>query len=190
MSSSPSSHSNTLMLPLPTPAVPPPRVRGGDVLYLDFDGVLHHHDVLVHRTRGAVFGETARSGGGPPVLFEHARMLDELLQPFPRVQIVLSTSWAVPNFRRARRRLPPGLACRCIGSTFHSKMDRQSFEGAYRGMQIWADVQRREPRAWLALDDAGFGWPAWCRDHLILIRGELGDHREVIASRFAQEFEA
>jgi hypothetical protein len=34
-----------------------------------------------------------------------------------------------------------------------------------RGMQVWADVSRRSPDAWVAIDD--HDWPAWCRDQLV-----------------------
>jgi hypothetical protein len=56
-----------------------PRWRGGVVLYLDFDGVLHPEDVR------------RRPGDGPyvatppgHVVFEHTGLLAECLAPYPR----------------------------------------------------------------------------------------------------------
>jgi hypothetical protein len=34
-------------------------------------------------------------------------------------------------------------------------------------MQVWSDVLRRKPSAWLALDDDCLDWPAWCREQLV-----------------------
>lgn len=142
------------------------------MLYLDFDGVLHHEDVWWKPQRGPCFGPKA-----PPTarLFEHVALLDAVLAPYPALRIVLSTSWAVRySFRKARGKLPAALRRRVIGSTFHSAMDRQAFERASRGMQIVADVGRRMPGRWLALDDDAADWPAASRDRLVASDDALG----------------
>lgn len=104
-------------------------------------------------------------------------LLEDVLTPYPDLCIVLSTSW-VRRYRgsigRVSRRLTPGLQARVIGATYHSAMDREEFAAAPRGMQIWADVLRREPQAWLALDDDWLHWPTWCRDHLVRTDPVLG----------------
>ncbi|MFC5431081.1 HAD domain-containing protein [Paraburkholderia denitrificans] len=41
-------------------------------------------------------------------------------------------------------------------------------------MQIWSDVLRRKPKAWLALDDDDSGWPEWCPDSLVRTDPDLG----------------
>jgi hypothetical protein len=41
------------------------------------------------------------------------------------------------------------------------------FQQMPRGIQIWADVRRRLPEAWLATDDDDLDWPAWYREHLV-----------------------
>ncbi len=67
-----------------------PRSAGEPVLYLDFDGVLHHEAVECSPTKGLCFNaEQARLG---PVLFQHAPLLVDLLDPHPDIWIVLSTS--------------------------------------------------------------------------------------------------
>ncbi|WP_310344828.1 HAD domain-containing protein [Rhodoferax saidenbachensis] len=127
------------------------------MLYLDFDGVMHHENVLWHPKKGAYLHV-------PPgyELFQHASLLAELLEPFPEVQIVLSTSWALQyGVTGAAKRLPEALQRRVIGGTFHSRhMSRSEFQyDKPRGLQVYEDVLRRRPRAWLALDDTNEGWP-------------------------------
>jgi hypothetical protein len=136
---------------------------GGLLLYLDFDGVLHHENVLWHPKRGAYLQ-------APPqfALFQHAPLLQDLLAPYPEVRIVLSTTWArVYGCDAAAKRLPPSLRQRVIGGTFHSRMDKKEFLGQSRGQQISADAVRRRPQNWLALDDDTEDWPLWCIDKLI-----------------------
>jgi hypothetical protein len=150
---------------------PDPTRKGGRVLYLDFDGVLHPEDVW------------RRPGWGPYVatppghrVFEHADLLLELLRPYPDIRIVLSTSWVrvLGSVRKVARRLPPELRSRVIGATWHSSMSADGFQEMPRGIQVWSDVRRRLPEAWLALDDDDAGWPAECRDHLVHTDAVLG----------------
>jgi hypothetical protein len=65
-----------------------PAGRNELVLYLDFDGVLHHENCLWHPRRGAYLSAPERYS-----LFQHAELLAHLLAPYPTVKIVLSTSW-------------------------------------------------------------------------------------------------
>ena len=103
------------------------------VVYLDFDGVLHHHNVLWSAKRGPHLDASAQD-----VLFQHAELLLGLLRPYPDIRIVLSTSWVLKyGCYGAARRLPAELQDRVIGATFHTKMDRTTFEDAFRGMQVW-----------------------------------------------------
>lgn len=142
----------------------------GAVLYLDFDGVLHHENVLRQPQRGPHL--VAPAGHR---LFQHVDLLTEMLEPYPGISIVLSTAWVLRyGCRGAARRLPQPLRQRVVGATFHSGMDRDQFLAAGRGMQVWSDVHRRQPSGWLALDDDAFGWPAWCREHLVHTHPELG----------------
>ncbi|WP_296655261.1 HAD domain-containing protein [Paraburkholderia sp.] len=149
-------------IPYTRPAAP--RQCGGAVLYLDFDGVLHPEDVW--RRRGA--GPYVASPPGHAV-FEHAALLASCLVPYPDLRIVLSTSW-VRVFRsvsKAARCLPASLRDRVVGATFHTRMASAAFEALPRGAQVWGDVCRRRPTAWLALDDDDAGWPTVCLDHLV-----------------------
>lgn len=56
-----------------------PRHIGGDVLYLDFDGVLHAENTWMRPSRRPY----VRSPAGH-VLFENAELLVGLLLPYPR----------------------------------------------------------------------------------------------------------
>ncbi|WKB55436.1 HAD domain-containing protein [Eleftheria terrae] len=144
--------------------------RAAPVLYLDFDGVLHHENVRWHPRRGAYIDAPREYR-----LFQHAELLEHLLQPYPHIRIVLSTSWVrVYSYSRARQRLPEALRARVVGATFHSEMDLCLFDAMPRGVQVLRDVQRREPSSWLALDDDGEGWSPHCLDRLVLTHEELG----------------
>jgi hypothetical protein len=97
-----------------------------------------------------------------------ADLLATLLEPYPAVKIVLSTSW-VRSYGcvNTAKRLPIELRKRVIGATFHSQMDEPLFVETPRGVQVWRDVVRRNPKDWLALDDDYADWPTWCLDNYI-----------------------
>jgi hypothetical protein len=130
--------------------------HGGLLLYLDFDGVLHHEDVWWHDLVGAYLRAPDEFK-----LFQHVGLLEQLLAPYPELRIVLSTSWVRRNgCAGAAKNLGPRLRQRVIGATFQSRMNDATFAAIPRGQQVWADVQRRQPRDWIALDDCPDGWPA------------------------------
>lgn len=109
-------------------------------------------------------------------LFEHTGSLVELLKPYPEVAIVLSTSWVqVLGYDKALGHLPAALAGRVIGATYHSGMRHErEFEQMSRGQQVLADVQRRAPSAWVAVDDDGELWPAEHVGKLVLSHSDAG----------------
>jgi hypothetical protein len=165
-------------------------VNDGAILYLDFAGVMHPEAVYWHPRRGAYLGRDVADDHG---LFEHASLLESLLEPYPHVRIVLSTSWVGQyRYSGAARRLPLGLRERCVGATFHSAMSRTQFERTPRGMQVVADVVRRRAKAWLALDDCRDGWPRFAIDHVVFTHEVEGiAHPDVLArlrSRLAEQF--
>lgn len=146
-----------------------PRGQGEIVLYLDFDGVLHHEDVWWHPRRGVYI----RTPGYQ--LFEHVPLLEEALAEFPELRIVLSTSWVrYQRFSGSVKRLSPSLRERVVGATFHSQMSRQGFESLPRGIQVLNDVARRRPRHWVALDDDVENWVPEYRGFLIACDEVLG----------------
>lgn len=159
--------------------------RGELVLYLDFDGVLHHENVMWHPKVGAYLSAPVGY-----VLFQHAKLLETLLEPYPRVQIVLSTSWVRRyGCTKSAKNLRPGLRSRVIGATFHSRMDEMDFVASPRGMQVWSDVLRREPRDWLALDDDWLDWPSWCLDKYVRTHPHEGLSHAAVENEFTAKLQ-
>ena len=134
-------------------------MRGTDelVLYLDFDGVLHHENCRWHPGQGPSLSAPDRYS-----LFQHNDLLAQILAPYPQVSIVLSTTWVIRyGSATTSARLPFSLQARVIGDTFNSRQTSiDEFLHLQRGRQVYADVLRRRPRDWLALDDDNEGWPA------------------------------
>lgn len=166
------------------------RGKGVHVLYLDYDGVLHHSEVWYHARIGPYLPSFVPEHYK---LFEHLGLLEVLLQPYPHVQIVLSTSWSKRyGPHRAGKNLGHTLASRVIGATYHSRMHPDAFEDKGRGMQIWEDVQRRKPAEWLALDDSEEGWPSEAMPRFIRTHKTegIGDAAVLteISLKFAQHF--
>lgn len=147
-----------------------PITRARKVLYLDFDGVLHHGEVYWHPKRGIYIKEPGYA------LFEWMHILEELLAPYPDVAIVLATSWVrSKSFEFAKKQLSPALQRRVIGATFHkAHMREESFSLLPRGVQILGDVGRRQPEFWLSIDDDDEDWPIEHRHHLVRTEPHLG----------------
>jgi HAD domain in Swiss Army Knife RNA repair proteins len=166
-----------------------PKGRGDTILYLDFDGVLHHHNCLWSPRIGPYI--SAAGAANQYVVFQHVPLLVKLLEPFPQVRIVLSTSWVRSyGCHGAAKRLPLSLRERVIGATFHSRMNVYDFVAMPRGVQILEDVQRRKPKAWFALDDDFEGWPESCLENYIRTHEEDGigapDVKAAIERKLAQ----
>lgn len=158
------------------------------VLYVDFDGVLQPEPVFWHPRRGTYLHPSLVADGHS--LFEHAPLLEQLLEPYPDLRIVLSTSW-VRQFRflRTSKFLTPGLQARCVGATFHTRMDRREFDELLRGQQVLADVTRRRPSVWLALDDTDEGWHASQRDNVIITDMIQGIAEPTVLGRLTRALE-
>lgn len=112
-----------------------------ELLYLDFDGVLHPENVYIHRKRGIYLDAPGKA------LFEWMPVLEELVAPHPALKIVLSTSWVRErSYSFAKRQLSPRLQERVIGATFHHRYMRQDeFALLSRGEQIGQDVITASP---------------------------------------------
>ncbi len=93
----------------------------------------------------------------------HAPALENLLNDFPSVRVVLSTSWVrMLGFRRAKGALPPSLQARVISATWHSAMPRAPLYGydlLTRYEQVKTAAGRDGYTRWIALDDdPDFSW--------------------------------
>lgn len=88
-------------------------------------------------------------------LFEWMPILEKILTPYPQVAIVLPTSWVrARSFDFAKAQLSPALQQRVIGVTYHRReMNKYVFLDKPRWQHIAEDVERRKPKAWVALDD-------------------------------------
>jgi len=155
------------------------------ILFLDFDGVLHHENVTLKRCKSTSvrwlkdYERRYLTTTGNYVkgvnLFEHADRLATALEPFPDVRIVLSTSWR-EHFRPGSllRFLPPALADRVIGQTPHC--DKYGGVGS-RLFEVLAYIEGNglagEP--WIALDDqAQLFWDDTENppDNLFILKGD------------------
>lgn len=148
------------------------------VLYLDYDGVLHHDAVFRSPKRGIYLDSSLAPGRR---LFEWTEFLVQAIQPFPQLEIVLSTSWVrVLGYTSARSYLPPELFSRVVGATFHRRVhggDAVRGVSGYRpdrGVEVMRDVSRRQPWEWVAVDDTDEGWPAEHRDRVVLCDPSTG----------------
>jgi hypothetical protein len=142
-----------------------------DVMYLDFDGVLHPGEVWYEY---GMREPRLRSSGHK--LFENLPVLEEAVAPYPDLKIVLSTTWVQTiGFEKARDRLSEVLKSRVIGATYDpDSPDAWRFSRMRRYDTIALDVTRRKPSRWLALDDDALGWPQNEHDALALVPADLG----------------
>ncbi|WP_284454512.1 HAD domain-containing protein [Cupriavidus campinensis] len=141
------------------------------VLYLDFDGPMHPDSV--YRTRNGI--ELLHYPGHS--LFEHVPLLEDVLDPYPDVRIVLSTSWQLleGGCEYAASCLSECLQARCIGGTFDRRRRRKAwFERMSRPDQVLLDVKWRKPAGWVAVDDSPEEWPFWTRPHVVRTDAVLG----------------
>lgn len=162
-----------------SPYLPASVPRSADVvLYLDLDGVVHHEKVLWHPRKGICMSPYEAAGH---TLFEWIPILESVLEPYPAVALVLSSTWCIrPGYSATLKRLPAYLRARFIGGTYHKRVhgvdpwSLSMFRTTPRGVQVQEDAQRRKPRQWLALDDDLEGWPDSCRQNLIACEGTTG----------------
>lgn len=162
------------------------RGTGAPGLYLDFDGVLQHENVLWHPNIGPYVS------GAPDgyILVKHAQLLEQILLPYPEVAIVLSTSWVRRyGCASAAKQLRPSLRARVVGSTFHARMDIQIFLAKPHGLQALDDALRRKPKDWLALDDDGSEWPEGCLERIVKTHPHEGINDPAVREQFRKKLE-
>lgn len=146
------------------------------ILFLDFDGVLHPDAAFLVNGRPTLKAEGQ--------LFMWAPLLIKVLDDFPEVEIVLSTSWVRElSYTRACLWLPVELRRRVIGATWHSGMSFK--KDGFRSLPTWYDeasryqqIKRYARRAglseWVAIDDQPEGWNEDDLDKLVHTIGDTG----------------
>lgn len=146
--------------------------RRDQVLFLDFDGVLHPDAVYLSRQ-----GPVLRTEGE---LFMWAPVLADILEHFNEVSLILSTSWVRNlSYKRALSFLPPDLGKRVAGATWHSSMardwvDESKWDGRTRYDQISRFAARAQLVNWVSLDDDPEGWGATAQHRLVACNPDLG----------------
>lgn len=146
--------------------------RTTPTLFVDFDGTLHAGHAYIDDE-----GQITLDSDRP--LFEFAPILTEILQPYPTVEIVLTTSWLqrLPT-ERVIAYLPPALARRVVDTTRDMK-PRFSYlqSGSGRTDVIASYAQGKGLRNWLALDDSVFDAHIFGRElvgNFVLLDSALG----------------
>ncbi|TAL98802.1 MAG: hypothetical protein EPN73_02325 [Paraburkholderia sp.] len=155
--------------PAPTKAVAP--VHEGPVgttptIFVDFDGTLHVGNAFIDENQQI----TLDTGG---TLLEFAPLLVTLLEPYPSVEIVLTTSWtrSLPS-EKVMSYLPPALARRVVATTHGTTARFGDFQnGTDRTYIICKFVRNKRLTRWLALDDRAYGIEQFER-----VPGELQEH--------------
>jgi hypothetical protein len=140
------------------------------VLFLDIDGVLHRG--IARRAGNQVVSSAPAIIG----LFEYAPVLDELLCPYPDVEIVLSSDWAlVLGVEYTVAAMPlSALRDRVVGATYEGcTFNEMLWPLLTRGEQVLDYVARHSITKWLAIDDRVDGF-ASCRDRLVNCQTEVG----------------
>jgi hypothetical protein len=121
-------------------------------LFVDYDGTLHAGRAFIEAA-----GQVTLDSGRP--LFEFAPLLVEMLEPYPAVEIVLTTSWlqAMPT-ERVVSYLPPELARRVVDTT-RGRIARFSHmkDGSGRTDIIASYAYGKRLKNWLAIDDSVYG---------------------------------
>lgn len=138
------------------------------ILFLSYDGCLHPEDVL--HTDG---GPQLR--GGERRLFEHAELLAEILEPYPDLEIVLSTAWArIYGLERAKDFLPAALRSRVVGTTYEFCGNMVEWAELTEFDRIMRYVEGHGVRSWLALSCDKYYWPEAFHKNRVWVYNRVG----------------
>ncbi|MEX3929166.1 HAD domain-containing protein [Paraburkholderia sp. BR10936] len=157
-------------------------------LFVDFDGTLHVGTAYIDDR-----GDITLDSGRP--LLEFAPLLEELLVGYPKIEIVLTTSWLTKMpVQKVIDALPAALRRRVVGTTGDVK-PRWSYllAGTERTDVIIRYAAGKRLRNWLAIDDAvfgieraGFGAPGELVEHFVLLDPAIGINDRDVLSRIAK----
>lgn len=144
-------------------------------LFLDFDGVLHPQ----------------YEGMPTPAdqLFCHLPRFESVMRDFPKVQIVISSTWRYKfTLNQMRARFSPDIAARIIGTT--PRTDPDEYRPTRREQEIldWLAATGNESVRWIALDDAVWqfqqhrDWVVACTWYVGLDEGAAAKLRNALAT--------
>ncbi|WP_176079427.1 HAD domain-containing protein [Paraburkholderia tropica] len=121
-------------------------------LFVDYDGTLHRGHGLLDKQ-----GNVSLDSGEPA--FEYAPLLASMLEPYPDVEIVLTTQWLQKlSFEQVVSFLPPALVKRVVGTTADIKARFGYIKsGIDRTYIIRSYVFEKRLKNWLAIDDSVYG---------------------------------
>jgi hypothetical protein len=167
----------------PMEQLPHHQSQAAPTLFVDYDGTLHSGHALLDAA-----GQVTLDSGGQ--LFEYAPLLVEILEPYPDVEIVLTTSWlrAMPT-EKVMSYLPPELARRVVDTT-RGRIARFSHvrNGTERTDIIACYALGKRLKNWLAIDDSVYGAYYFGREPGELVRNfVLLDSTRGITDEVAQQ---
>lgn len=151
------------------------------VLFLDIDGVLHRG--IARRS-----GSRVTSSAPDIELFEYVPVLVELLEPYPQVDIVISSDWSlVLGMEYTRNAISsPQLRDRIVGATSDGRtLNWQLWPALPRGTQVLDYVARNSLLRWLAVDDRTDGFEAH-RQRLVHCQTEVGLGDPTVVAQFRE----
>ncbi|CAM2153094.1 FCP1 homology domain-containing protein [Pararobbsia alpina] len=125
------------------------------------------------------------SSPGVIKLFEFAPVLEDVLRPFPAIEVVFSSDWAFRFGAAQTRRMLPSesLQNRVTGATFEGcEFNEQFWPMLKRGEQVLDYVRRHSLVEWLAIDDRKDGFES-CMDRLVLCQAEVGLGDDAVVTR-------
>ena len=155
-----------------------------NVLFLDIDGVLHRG--VARRA-----GNRVMSSSPDIKLFEYLPVLDDLLSPYPDVEIILSSDWSLVFGTDATRNAMPssGVRERIVGATSDGCIfDPRVWPVLPRGAQVLDYLARNKLRRWLAVDDRTDGFEAF-RHRLIHCQTEVGLGDPAVVDQFRERLQ-
>lgn len=132
------------------------------LMYLDFDGTLHPN--CCRWGANGPYLDVA----GEHKLFEHARLLENILREYPTVRLVLNSLWTEKlGVNGALAHLPHALRRRVVGTTWEAATTAHPLIPLSPAQRVLLDVHGRKPSGWVALDAEREGWPEWAMEHVV-----------------------
>ena len=155
-----------------------------NVLFLDIDGVLHRG--IARRS-----GNRVMSSSPDIKLFEYVPILDDLLSPYPDIEVILSSDWSLVFGTESTRKVMPAssVQARIVGATYDGcDFDSRLWPMLTRGEQVLDYVGRNKPLRWLAVDDRMDGFDA-VRDRLVHCQTEVGLGDPAVVEQFRERLQ-